>query len=151
MERRLYRVKVETELMVMAINKREAEEVAKKNVVNEISIYGEYSSNIVKSISDIPQNWKDVIPYSSETIIQEKRKCADIFVDDYGADDGSEDLEELVKIQKKSKASILLDHNRENEVVPETRPDPTPRELDWRETKSGRPMPPLRFNIPEKK
>jgi hypothetical protein len=148
MQRKLYKVKVETELMVMALNKREAEEIAKKNAVNEVSVYGQCNSSIIKHSSDIPKDWKDIIPYGTETATQETRKCIEIFADIHGEDMGAEDLDELVEIQKKSKHSVPPVDKQKNEVVPETRPDPKPRELGWTETHSGRPLPHLRFNIP---
>jgi len=151
MKRRLYKVKVETELIVMAINTREAEEIAKKNAVNEVGVYGECSASIVKHPSNIPQNWKEVIPYATDTA-KETRKCSEIFLDTHGEDVGSEDLDELVDIHKKSKPAVIpIDINPQDEVKPETRPDPKPRDLNWCETKSGRPLPPLRFNIPKGK
>jgi hypothetical protein len=145
--RKLYKVKVETELMVMALNKREAEEVAKAHVVNEISAYGESSASLVTSFSDIPLNWKRVIPYSIDTINQESRICSEIFADTNGEDMGSEDLEELIEIHKQSKPPVKINDNSNDDIVPETRPDPKSRELDWRETTSGRPLPPLKFKI----
>ena len=151
MQRKLYKVTVSTDLMVVALNKREAEELAKKNAVNEIGNYGQSSSSIVKHLSDIPKDWKDVIPYAPETIAQETRKCVDIFTETNGEDIGSEDLEALVDIHKKSKPAVPVAPvipDKSDEVVPETRPDPKSRELDWKETHSGRPLPPLRFNIP---
>jgi hypothetical protein len=152
MQRKLYKVKVSTDLMVMAQNKREAEEVAKKNAVNEIQVYGDATVSVVKHLSDIPQNWKSVIPYTPEMVAQETRSCMNIFRDEHEDDIVYEDLDEIVKIQKNSKPMIEInDDNKKDEVMPETRPDPEPRELDWTETISGRPLPPLKFNIPEKK
>ena len=148
-DRKLYKVTVATDLMVMAVNKKEAEEIAKKKAVNEISVYGEASAKLVKHFSEIPQNWKAIIPYAPDTAAQESRKCEEVFANDIGEDVGDEDLEELVKIQVKAKeAKPLVETKSKDEVVPATRTDPTSRELDWTETKSGRPLPPLRFNIP---
>ena len=51
-----------------------------------------------------------------------------------------EDIEEIMKIKSGSKTEIPP-----IEIKPETRPDPKPKELDWHETKSGRPLQQLRF------
>lgn len=155
--RKLYKVTVATDIMVMGFNKKEAEEIAKTKAINEISIYGEAEGKLIKHFADIPQNWKDVIPYAPDTAAQEERKCVEIFAEDIGEDVGAEDLEELVKLQAKAKQAKQVkppkpskEEKAEDEIRPETRPDPVSRELDWTETTSGRPLPPLRFNIPGK-
>jgi len=147
MSRRLYKVKVETELMVMGINKREAEEVAKKNAPKEVGEYGQYSSVVVKNTSDISPDWRDIIPYGPDSVTQETRKCKDL-VGSLEKQDENEDLEELVRIQKNSKKDVI--EKQVDEVLPPTRPDPKPRELGWNETHSGRPLPHLKFDIPKK-
>jgi len=149
MSRHLYKVKVETDIMVMALDKREAEEIAKKNAPNEVGEYGQFSSSIVKAISDVPYDWRDIIPYGPDSVTQETRKCKDL-IGHLKEQNGNEDLEELVRIQKNSKKDVRTTKEQVDEVLPPTRPDPKPRELDWSETKSGRPLPHLKFNIPKK-
>ena len=73
----LYKVKIETEIMVVANNDNLAIITAKKNVINEIELYGKGVATVIKSISEIPEDWKNIIPYSSDGIL-ETRKCCEI-------------------------------------------------------------------------
>lgn len=144
---KLYKVKIETDIMVMAGNEFDAVEIAKKNAQSEVGIYGKGIAHIIRSVSDIPDDWKSVIPYSQEGI-QETRKCFEIVGGFYNEQKEQkelpqEDIEEIMKIKKNAK-NISVSQPA-IEIKPETRPDPKPKELDWHETKSGRPMPSLRF------
>ena len=73
----LYKVKIETEIMVVANNDNLAIITAKKNAINEIELYGKGVATVIKSISEIPEDWKNIIPYSSDGIL-ETRKCCEI-------------------------------------------------------------------------
>ena len=108
----------------------------------EVAQYGRGNPMVVKSISDIPFDWRDVIPYGSERAVQETRKCKEIVGDKLS---GDVDVEEIVKIQQSAKGSKNLEQDKE--VIPETRPDPVPKELKWHDTTSGRPLPHLRFKM----
>ena len=138
----LYKVKIETDIMVIADNNASAVEIAKKNAPSEVSLYGKGTAHVVNSVNEIPDDWMSIIPYSKEGA-QETKKCFEIV--SAGKSNKKElpkdDIEEIIKIKSDSKMSSEVNL----EVKPETRPDPKPKELDWHETKSGRPMPSLRF------
>lgn len=138
---KLFKVIVETELMVISETPKDAVKIAIKNAPNEIGIYGKGNAIAINSIPEIPEDWKSVIPYSSESTT-ETRKCYEILSErQSGTEKGLDDkeVEEIIRIRQESKTP--------KEVTPETRPDPKPKELNWKETKSGRPLPKLRFNI----
>ena len=142
----LYKVKVETEMVVIANNDKEAIDIAKKNAPNEIAIYGKGIASQVKSISDIPEDWKSVIPYAFEGI-QETRKCFEIVSVSSNIKKEQkeqkelekEEIEQIISIKESSKGKSVLESKLEN------KPEPKPKELDWHDTKSGRPLPKLRF------
>lgn len=136
---KLYKVKVETELMVMAPSQNEAVIVGLSFAPNEIAVYGKGSASVIGHILEIPEDWKSIIPYSKDP--KEVRKCYEIVSSLYAESKrelAEEDLQEIIKIKENAKPIS-------SEVVPDTRPDPKPKELPWSETKSGRPMPHLRF------
>jgi len=136
----LYRVHIETDLMVIGKNDSDAIEIAKKNSPNEILVYGRGTAYPVKELSDIPEDWKSVIPYSEDG--REIRRCFELAKGEteIKKDILKNDLDVLIKVKEETKSSAT-----NNEIKPETRPDPKPKELDWHETKSGRPMKALRF------
>lgn len=136
----LYKVKVETELMVMASNQKEAVSIGISAAPNEMAVYGKGNASVVNHILEIPEDWKNVIPYSKEP--RETKKCYEIVSSIYAESKkemAEEDIQEIIKIRENSK--------NVNEVIPENRRDPKPKELPWSETKSGRPLPYLRFKI----
>jgi hypothetical protein len=137
----LYNVKVEIDMLVLANNDKEAIEVAKKNAPNEISIYGQGKASQVKEISDVPEDWKSVIPYSMEGV-QETRKCYEFFNNTTTVKKELEkdEIEQIIRIKEGSHGKSIVE-----EIKPENKIDPKPRELDWHDTKSGRPLPKLRF------
>jgi len=139
---KLYRVKVETDLMVVADNESSAVEIAKKNASSEIPVYGKGTAFAVRGISDVPEDWKSIIPYSPDS--QESRRCFEIVKDAEmpKKDHAENDLDAIMKVAEGIRSSVV---EPAIEVRPETRPDPKPKELDWHETKSGRPLKPLRF------
>lgn len=137
---KLYRVKIETDIMVVADSETSAFEIAKKNAPSEVSLYGKGSAQVVRRLSEIPEDWKNIIPYSGDGLTV--KKCIDYLSEAINVEKKQlpqEDMDDLLKIQKESKASGVP------EVVPETRSDPKPKELDWRETKSQKPIQHLRF------
>ena len=138
----LYKVRVETDIMVMADNEFSAIEIAKKNAASEVGIYGKGTAQAIYNTSEIPNDWMSVIPYGQDGI-QETRKCFEIVSANNKRELPKEDIEEIIKIKDSSKISPIIQSI--TEIKPETRPDPKPKELDWHETKSGRPMPLLRF------
>lgn len=141
----LYKVKIETDIMVISNDEYSAIEIAKNNASGEVGIYGRGSAHVIRSVSDIPEDWKSVIPYSREGTV-ESRKCFEIVS---GTKDVNkkelpqEDIDEIMKIKENSKSSPVIQPAME--IKPPSRSDPKPKELDWHETKSGRPMPTLRF------
>jgi len=148
MDRKLYSVKVVTELMVLAKDVNEANKVAKLNAPKEVEVYGETEAKVVNYLSDIPKDWKEVMPYVPEGAVQETKKCSEIvgLVKESKKNEDI-DVQEIVRIQK---GKVESKGKSVEEVMPETRADPKPKELDWRETTSGRSMPHLKFKIPSK-
>ena len=140
---KLYKVKVETEIMVVADNEKSAIEVAKTNAPNEVSTYGKCTLSETKRASEIPDDWRSVIPYAPHGVIETK-KCYEFISASLVPDKGLEkdEMDHIIKLQTTKK---IIEATIENEVKPETRPDPTPKEMDWHDTKSGRPMQKLRF------
>lgn len=127
---KLYKVKVETELMVMAPSQNEAVIVGLSFAPNEIAVYGKGSASVIGHILEIPEDWKSIIPYSKDP--KEVRKCYEIVSSLYAESKrelAEEDLQEIIKIKENAKPIS-------SEVVPDTRPDPKPKELPWSETKS---------------
>ena len=149
MQRKLYKVKIEIELMVMADNNNQAIAIGKKNAPNEVAEYGIGEATIAKSLSDVPDSWKNAIPYGAEGTVQNKI-CKDMFQSESIDNMTEEELKHILELNKVSKKVIKGED--QSTVLPETRPDPKPsRELDWQETQSGRPLPCFRFNVPLKK
>ena len=143
MNNKLYKVKIETDIMVVSDSESSAIDIAKKNASGEVGVYGRGSAFVIRSLSDIPNDWKSVIPYGKEGA-QETRKCFEIVSGlENKPELPQEDIEEIIKIKGESKMPSI--GQPFIEMKPETRPDPKPKELDWHETKSGRPMPSLRF------
>lgn len=138
----LYKVKIETDIMVVADNEISAIEIAKKNAPSEVVLYGKGSAQVIKSVSDIPEDWKSIIPYSKEGN-QQTKKCFEIVNVSDKKELSQEDIETIIKIKSDSKSSSI--NQPAIEISPETHQNPKPKELDWHETKSGRPMKQLRF------
>ena len=137
----LYKVKVETELMVVAGSPKDAVDIAKKNAPNEIIAYGKGIATAITNVNDIPNDWKDVIPYAPEGT-QETKKCSELVPVSplHRVGLAEEEMNHIIKIQETKK-----DESKVSEVKPETRTDPIPPKLDWHETKTGQAMPRLRF------
>ena len=141
--KRLFKVKVETEIMVMADSPKEAVKTALLNAPNEIGVYGKGDATPINSVSDISEDWKTTIPYCQSGLTQESKKCYEIALEyqkniEKGLDE--KDINEIVRIRNESKQS-------NKEVIADIRPDPKPKELNWQETRSGRPLPTLRFKL----
>ena len=137
----LYRVKVETELMVMASGQDEAIRIGLIAAPSEITVYGKGSASLINHISEIPVDWKGMIPYSKEA--KETKKCYEIISTlhtESKKELAEEDIKEIIRIKENSKPVV-------SEVITESRPKPKSKEIPWNETKSGRPLPHLRFNI----
>ena len=75
----LYKVHVETEILVIAQGADQARTVAKVNLANEVNgcVFKEELANK----SNLPEDWEDVIPYSPSNYPQEIRKCGEIVKD----------------------------------------------------------------------
>jgi len=145
----LYKVTVKTDLMVMADGSKEAETIAKKNAWQEVEHYGQCSSRSIRDMSELSNDWKDNVPYAAD-LKPEFRTCSNIIEYDLMSKE-EKSIEEVAKIKEDSKPSkVIIDSSEEKleEVVPETKPSPKPRDLEMGKTQSGRSLPPLRFNIP---
>ncbi len=138
---KLYKVKVETEIMVVADNEASAILVAKTNSADEVVNYGKCKATQVKQTNEIPDDWKSIIPYAPQGMMETK-KCFELVDNTNVPKRGleKEEIDHIIKIQETKRDSVII-----NEIKPETRSDPKPKEMDWHDTKSGRPLPKLRF------
>ena len=133
----LYKVKLEIEVMTMAENTKKAIEIAKNGAVNEME-FSIGKSYLVNNDAEIPKEWKELVPYSEYS---ESRTCKNIVKTVDKEELPKEEIEVILKAKEGSKNQII----EENDTKPESRPDPKPLELDWHETKTGKPLPSLRF------
>lgn len=138
----LYRVQVETEIMVMANDKKQAVEIAKKGAAKEIAEFGRGSAFQVNNLAEIPKEWMALIPYAPDGY-SEARRCIEIVAANKGDKKQlpEEDIEAIISVKEKSEGKSMAE--QVEQLKPETRPDPKPKELNWHETQSGRPI--LRF------
>jgi len=136
----LYKVIIETEIMVMAKDQNQAIEVAKKNAVNE-AYYGQGSASKITNSSEIPEEWRHLFPYAPDGH-SETRKCIEIVsVKNKERKELPEDeIKAIIDVKEKSEGKSMAE--QVEELKPETRPDPKPKELNWHDT-SGKPI--LRF------
>jgi len=150
MVKKLFKVKIETEVMVMAKDAKEAGLVAKQSIArtpDEIESYGKSTVTQVNSANDIPDDWKYCIPFCPVGAVQESMKCCELISKvqkdiEKGLDE--KEVQEIIRIRSESKQpEPKIDPN----VIEGIRPDPKPKELGWNQTKSGRPNPFLRFKI----
>lgn len=140
----LFKVKVETEIMVMAENQKQAIEIAKKNAVNEAS-YGQGTASKVTNSSEIPEEWRYLLPYAPDGHF-EHRQCIEI-VSAKNKDKKElpeDEIKAIIDVKEKSEGKSKAEQVEElkPEKKPETRPDPKPKELNWQYT-DGKPL--LRF------
>lgn len=76
-EPKLYAVEVVVNILVLARTLPEAEKLARKNAGEEVSDnFGAFACE-VKTEGDIPEEWRDSIPYGEER----DRSCAQIMAD----------------------------------------------------------------------
>ncbi|MHA1942075.1 MAG: hypothetical protein ACW97P_10145 [Candidatus Hodarchaeales archaeon] len=61
---KLYKVKAEIEMMVMAEDPQAAINEAYQHVFKELEEYGMYIPTEIKYKSEVPENWKGSIPYA---------------------------------------------------------------------------------------
>lgn len=144
----LYKVKIETEIMVVANSDNSAILTAKKNASSEIEMYGKGSASVVKSISEIPEDWKNIIPYSADGL-SESRKCSEIIPSPVipvirppspNREMTKEEIDKIIEIKNSSNnQSINI------EVKSEKKTKPIKQEMDWNENKSIPEKPALRF------
>lgn len=71
----LYRVKVSTEVMVLAESESEVREVALKNAAEEVAQLGTTEITEVAAQQDVPSSWSDVIPYPSPRLANNPKTC----------------------------------------------------------------------------
>jgi len=136
---KLYKVKIETEIMVISDNESSAVEIAKKNAANEVGMFCNGFAIAVKYLSELPNDWKENIPYAKEGIL-ETRKCKEIVGSSEIVKEElhKEEIDEIIKIKNESISSVV-------DVKKETKIDIKPKELEWKETKSEKEMKSLRF------
>lgn len=137
MDKRLYKVNVEVELVVLAKDPKEAVEIAKNNAPNEIQNYGNGKATVIKNFSELSNDWLNCIPYSNGQI---EISCKSILEDYFNKDD-IEYIKEVIASRVKS--------NPEEQTI--GRPNlKTPKELKWNESKESKvkkELPLLRLNI----
>lgn len=73
----LYKVRVFTDIMVVSEDANSAEEVAKANATKEIAAYSKAKASKIERLSEIPENWRDSVPYAS-SVPRESRTCKTI-------------------------------------------------------------------------
>jgi hypothetical protein len=56
--------------------------------------------------------------------------------------DLDDDMKEVIKIHEEIADKVIKDSKN---IKPENKPNPKPKELDWKDTKTGQSLPPLRF------
>jgi hypothetical protein len=146
----LYRVRIETDIMVMASTPNEAVKIAKTKASEEIAVYCEGTANVVSKITDIPESWKNSIPYVPSNISLPNITCLKIIENMSkpkveGDDTTPEDVENIIKIKGDSKGMIenKIERPKPKIKIEESKPE-------WKDVKSGRSLPKLRFNIPYK-
>ena len=75
---KLHKVRVYTDVFVMAKNDDEAVKIAKPYAAKEVEFDYHAETRLVDRVSDIPDGWKDIVPYCMEGSPQEERKCIEI-------------------------------------------------------------------------
>jgi hypothetical protein len=137
MDKRLYKVNVEVELVVLANDITEAVEIAKDNASNEIQTYGKGKASVIKNFSELSNDWLNCIPYSNEPT---EINCKGILEDYFNKDD-IEYIKEVIASRVKSEPN--------EQII--GRPNlKTPKELKWNESKESKvkkELPLLRLNI----
>ena len=75
MGNKLYKVKVSTELVVFAEDESLVRQIALRNAGEEVSQLGTTEITEVEAQTDIPSSWQDVVPYPSDTLINNPQTC----------------------------------------------------------------------------
>jgi len=149
----LFKVTVSTSIMVSAANKEQAESIAKSFASAEITNYCDVHSKIITVPNDIPEEWKNYIPYYPQNIVPNPHTCQQIIENTFKSiipkdtkdDITVEDVENIIKIQGGIKGTIEDKTERINAKSKiESIKDKTE---SWRENKSGRILPKLRFDF----
>lgn len=146
-KRKLYHVKIEVELCVLAQNSQEAIRVGKENASNEIIEFGAAEAKPLSKVSDIPRSWSEAIPYYPSGASISNQTCKQIVMEiasEHNDKIVDKDVQNILNIREEAKKSEPQ-RTEHIEVKPETRPDPVPPELKWNETNSSKKLPPLRF------
>lgn len=127
--KKLYKVKLSVEIMVVAENEIEAVSVAKSNCEEEIKTFGIALAFLTSDIHDIPQNWQDSIPYGAD------KKCYQILMEKNDKVVLPEDeMRDIIKIK---------DESKENKVEIREKKEPKQKNLNWQENSQKTPK--LRF------
>ena len=144
--RKLYNVKIEVELCVFAQDSQEAIRVGKENAGSEAIEFGAAEAKLLNQVSDIPRTWTEAIPYYPAGASINNKTCKQIVMekiserhDKVASKVVDNDVQHIMEIQES------IQRVPKEEVKPETRPDPIPPELEWKETETGKKLPPLRF------
>ena len=75
MPRRLYKVIVQTDLLVMADNEEEAVAIGKQYAPDEIIESSQGNAVLVRRLSDISNEWHDLYPFCKDDTEQDPRTC----------------------------------------------------------------------------
>jgi len=144
--RKLYNVKIEVELCVLAQDSQEAIRVGKENAGSEAIEFGAAEAKPLSQVSDIPRTWMEAIPYYPTGASISDKTCKQIVMekiserhDKIASKVVDNDVQHIIEIQES------VQRTPKKEVTPETRPDPIPPSLDWNETGTGKKLPQLRF------
>jgi len=122
----LYKAKIWTEICVMANNEKEAEDIALANSEQEIKEFGRADIILITNINELPDNWKNAIPYAPSEQPETKR-CSEIAV-----------RQIKYNVQEKRKTDIPI----------QTTTHTTKPEIMEENMEAGRKrLPPLKFRI----
>ena len=134
--------------MVMASTPDEAVKIAKEKAPNEIAAFCEGTAATISKPSDIPESWKNAILYVPNKISPPNITCLQIIENRTrpkveGDDTTPEDVENILKIKGDARGMIedKVEKPKHTIKIEESEPE-------WKEVKSGRVLPKLRFNIP---
>ena len=78
MSKKLYKVMVSTEIMVLAEDESLVRQIALKNAAEEVSQLGTTEITEVEVQADIPKSWKDVVPYPSDRLANNPQTCSQL-------------------------------------------------------------------------
>lgn len=135
MKKNLYKVIVQTEIMVVADSEQAAIKTAVSNAAEEIGSYGNGKAYLIQNPGEIPKNWLAQIPYYPEDWPVENMNCVQVFAN----------LPDSLKPEQKQAQS----DNKTQDIKPETKNNEAnmARVEPISINPNGVPLPKLKFKI----